>query len=192
MNKRKKILCIAAVILCLALLAGNSYANLIKTGTARNVITSSGVRVAVVEQHVVGGMKVDYNGEAVPLMPGYTISRIARARCLEEPSWIRMSYDIEVYDESGKKLNIPAEELARVVLINVDNPEWTLKDGWWYYSDSLNAGQTTTELFESVTFSASEMDDKYQSCTMKILVKAQAVQLKYNGTTVWEAVGWPE
>lgn len=188
---KKKILYIAAIVCCLAILAGNSYANLVKKGTARNVITSSGVTVEVVQQQVTNGVIEAYNGQAVPIMPGYTISRIASARCVEEPAWVRMSYTVEVYNAEGKKLDISEAELARAVLIECTNPDWTLKDGWWYYAESLSTGDETTALFESISFSASEMDNKFQNCTMKILVKAQAVQLKHNGTTVWEAVGWP-
>ena len=189
---KKRILYISAVLICLALIAGGSYANLVKKAVARNVITSSGVTVEVIQQQSTNGIVSDYTGQAVPIMPGNTVSRIASARCVEEPAWVRMNFAVEVYDAEGKKLDISASELDRVVLVDADDTAWTLKDGWWYYNEALETGDITTPLFETITFSATEMDNKYQNCTMKILVKSQAVQLKHNGSTVMEAVGWPE
>ena len=89
-------------------------------------------------------------------------------------------------------MEIPADELARVVLIAPDATSWTMKDGWWYYNTALQTGEITKPLFEKVVFSGPDMDNKYQLCTVVIDVTAQAVQQANNGTTVWEALGWPE
>ena len=85
-----------------------------------------------------------------------------------------------------------ADELAKVIVIDPDATNWTLKDGWWYYNTAIKSGEMTKPLFEEVVFSGPDMDNKYQNCTVMIDVNAQAVQTVNNGETVWEALGWPE
>ena len=102
-----------------------------------------------------------------------------------------MNYTLTVYDADGKVMEIPADELAKVIVIAPDATNWTQKDGWWYYSGALATGETTKPLFEKVVFSGPHMDNKYQQSTVVIDVNAQAVQKANNGKTVWEAKGWP-
>ena len=97
-----------------------------------------------------------------------------------------------LFDASGKVMDVPAEELAKVILIDANDAAWTQKDGWWYYKAAVNTGETTAPLFEEVVFSGPHMDNKYQNCTVTVDVTAQAVQKANNGATVWEAKGWPE
>ena len=103
-----------------------------------------------------------------------------------------MNYTLTVYDADGKKMEIPADELAKVIIIDPDTTNWTQQDGWWYYNTAIKSGETTKPLFEEVVFSGPYMDNKYQLCKVVIDVTAQAVQQANNGATVWEALGWPE
>ena len=125
-------------------------------------------------------------------MPATTVSKIASVKNLEEPAWVRMNYTVTVYDAADKVMTVPADELAKVIVIAPDGAAWTQKDGWWYYNTAVNTGETTAPLFKEVIFSGPHMDNKYQLCTVAIDVNAQAVQKVHNGETVLEALGWPE
>ena len=188
---KKKVLYIAIVVICLALITGGTYAYFTTSDTARNVITSGGIEVKVVEQQLVNGTLQPYPSQPIPVMPATTVSKIVSVQSTKQAAWVRMNYTLTVYDADGKKMDIPADELAKVIVIASDTANWTLKDGWWYYNTAVKGGETTKPLFEEVEFSGPHMDNKYQLCTVVIDVTAQAVQQANNGVTVWEALGWP-
>ena len=189
---KKRIFALAVVLTCLSILASTTLAYFTDIGTARNVITSGGIGIQVIEQQLVGGTLQPWPETPVPVMPGTAVSKIASAKNLEQPAWIRMNYTVTVYDAAGKTMDVPADELAEVIVIDANDTAWTQKDGWWYYKTAVNTGETTAPLFEEVVFSGPYMDNKYQLSTVVIDVNAQAVQKANNGATVWEAKGWPE
>lgn len=188
---KKKIIYIAAIIIGLSIIAGGTLAYFTTSDTARNVITTGGVDIMVVEQRLVNGELQPYPNQPIPVMPATTVSKIVSVRSVQEPAWVRMNYTVTVYDEAGEVLEISDEELEKAILINPDATNWTLKDGWWYYNTSVKSGEATKPLFEELSFSGPNMDNKYQLCTVVIDVTAQGVQKANNGTSVWEALGWP-
>ena len=189
---KKKILYIAAIVICLSLITGGTYAYFTTSDTARNVITSGGIEVKVVEQQLVNGVLQPYPSQPIPVMPATTVSKIVSVQSTDQAAWVRMNYTLTVYDADGKGMEIPADELANVIVITPDATNWTQKDGWWYYNTAIASRETTKPLFEEVAFSGPYMDNKYQLCTVVIDVTAQAVQQANNGETVWKALGWPE
>ena len=192
MKKKMKILYIAVLLICLSVVTGGTYAYYTATDTARNVITSGGVEVKVVEQQLVNGTLQDYPTQPIKIMPATTVSKVVSVQSTEQPAWIRMSYTLAVYNEDGEAMQITADELQKAIVIETDDTKWTEKDGWWYYQSAIKSGETTEPLFETVVFSGPNMDNKYQSCTLVIDVIAQGVQKAHNGNTVDEALGWPE
>lgn len=189
---RKKILYIAAVVICLSIITSGTLAYFTAEDTARNVITSGSVDVAVVEQQLINGTLQTYPDQPTPVMPGTTVSKIVSVQSMDQAAWIRANYTVTIYDADGRQMEISGAELAKVVLIKPDSVNWTLKNGWWYYNAACKAGETTKPLFEAVEFSGPEMGNEYQRCTVTIDIHAQAVQQANNGSTVMEAAGWPE
>ena len=189
---KKKLFYIAVIVICLSLITGGTYAYFTTSDTARNVITSGGIEVNVVEQQLVNGTLQPYPSQPIPVMPATKVSKIVSVQSTKQAAWVRMNYTLTVYDADGKEMEIPADELAKVIVIDPDTTNWTRKDGWWYYNATIASGETTKPLFEEVVFSGPYMDNKYQNCTVVIDVTAQAVQKANNGATVWEALGWPE
>ncbi len=189
---KKKFLYIAAILICLSIITSGTLAYYTTSDTARNVITSGGVEVKVVEQQLVNGSLLPYPSQPIPVMPATTVSKIVSVQSTQQPAWVRMNYSLTVYNSNGEKMEISTEELNRVIVIETDDSNWTLKDGWWYYDTAIKSGETTKPLFEEVVFSGPHMDNKYQLCTVVIDVTAQAVQQANNGNTVWEALGWSE
>lgn len=189
---KKRIFALAVVLTCLSILASTTLAYFTDIGSARNVITSGGIGIQVIEQQLVDGTLQPWPETPVPVMPGTAVSKIASAKNLEQPAWIRMNYTVTVYDAAGKTMDVPAGELAEVIVIDANDDAWTQKDGWWYYKTAVNTGETTEPLFEEVVFSGPYMDNKYQLSTVVIDVNAQAVQKVHNGDTVMDAQGWPK
>ena len=189
---KKKLLYIAVIIICLSIITGGTYAYYTTADTARNVITTGGVEVTVVEQQLEGGILQPYPNEPIRIMPATTVNKIVSVQSAGQAAWVRMSYTLTVYDAEGEVMEIPADELKKAIVIDTDTANWTEKDGWWYYNTPVKSGEVTEPLFEEVEFSGPNMDNKYQLCTVVIDVTTQAVQQANNGTTVLEALGWPE
>lgn len=189
---KKKILYITAILICLSILNGSTLAYFSMEDTARNVITTGGVNINIVEQQLVNGTLLEYPNQPIQVMPATKVSKIVSIQSTEKDAWVRAAYTITFYDADSKLMEIPADELEKVIVIEPDNTNWMLKDGWWYYNTAVAAGEITKPLFEEVMFSGPDMDNKYQNCNVVIDVTAQAVQQANNGTTVMEAHGWPE
>lgn len=188
---KKRILAIAVMVICLSILASVTFAYYTDSATARNVITSGGIKIEVVEQQMVNGTLQPWTAPEIPVMPSQPVSKIVTVRSDEQAAWVRMRYTLTVKDADGKVLSIPANELEKAIVIRTDSEHWTLKDGWWYYDTAIAGGESTAPLFEEVLFSGPDMDNKYQSCKVVIEVTAEAVQKVHNGDSVMEAV-WTE
>ena len=173
---KKKILYIAAILLCMSIVTGGTLAYYTASDTARNVIATGGVKVQVVEQQLVNGTLQPYPNQPIKLMPATAVSKIVSIRSDYQAAWVRANYAVTVYDPQGKKMDIPAEELNRVIVIEPDTANWTLKDGWWYCKSAVASREMTKPLFEEVAFSGPDMDNKYQACTVTVDITAQAVQ----------------
>ena len=179
------------MVICLSVITGGTLAFFTAEDTARNVITSGGIGVSIVEQQLVGGELQPYPGDPIAMMPAQSVSKIVSVQNLQNAAWVRAKYAVKVLAADGSVMDIPEEELKNVIVITPDEGMWTLRDGWWYYADALQSGETTAPLFDTVAFSGEDMDNRYQNCTVTVDVTAQAVQQVHNGGSVDEAAGWP-
>ena len=187
---KKKILYIAAIIICLSVITSGTFAYYTKNATARNVITSDAVDVEIIQEQTRTAQT--NTTQTIKVMPTVKISKTVAARSNAQPAWIRMRYVVTVLDESGAAVQIPADQLKKAILITPNETNWELKDGWWYYKTAIGSRATTTPLFEQIEFSGPEMGNEYQGTTLNLDIYLQAVQQVHNGDTVWEALGWPE
>lgn len=188
---KKKIIYIAAIIICLSIITGGTLAYFTAEDTARNVITTGSVSVSVVQQQLTDGALQPIADQPIAVMPDTTVSRVVSVQSTKQTAWVRMQYTIKLYDATGAEKALTADELAQIITISPDDTNWTLVDGWWYYSDAIGFGEAAQPLFDSIRFSA-QMGNEYQGCSMVLQITAQAVQQANNGTTVLEAAGWPE
>lgn len=184
---KKKILAVALIAICMSIAAFGTLAYFTYEETATNVITAGNVEISLEEwsKSDNGSLKPFENLDNV--MPGTNVSKIVQIKNTGTNSaWVRISIDKSIVFADG------IEGTADLSLITMDlNTEyWTELDGYYYYNDSLKAGETTEPLFTTVFFSA-EMDNRYQHSKAYATITAQATQVANNGTTVFEAAGWP-
>ena len=66
---KKKILYIAAIIICLSIMTGGTLAHYTAKDTARNVITSGGIDLEILEYQSIGGSLQPYPSQPIPVMP---------------------------------------------------------------------------------------------------------------------------
>ena len=188
---RKRHMAIAAAAMCLAL-TGGTLAYFTAEERAHNVITSGGVDIELLEwadlQHQ------DEWTDIEGVMPGTSVTKAVEvANTGASPAWVRVKVTkaIEMADEGD------APDLD-LIQMDFDEESWTLRDGWWYYTQPLPAekaddpnAHVTPYLFTKVTFAGAGMGNPYQNAKITIDVQAEAVQVANNGDSALTASGWP-
>ena len=181
---KKKIAAGAVLVLCLSMLIYSTIAYFNTADTARNVITSGNIKIALNETDATGAPFED----AVDVMPGQTVDKIVTVQNTgNNPAYIRVSVTKAIELAAGTS----GKPDTRLLTLDFDTTHWTLQDGYYYYSEALEPGQTTAPLFTGVTFDRS-MGNMYQDSKAVITVNAQGTQVKNNGTSALTASGWPE
>ena len=197
---KKKIALLALMAIFAAIAASSTIAYFTSETTAHNVITSGGIGITLVETMNDGEPFINQTG----VMPATSVSKIVKVLNDEEMSWIRVKLITSVESAGGaseldSKYVIPrfihgekAISLKQLEAAENSFFKWTYnaEDGYWYYTEPVENGAYTDALFHEVYFDAN-MGNAYQGCTVKIDVKAEAVQYANNGATVFEAAGWP-
>ena len=187
LSLKKKIVTASATVIVGALAIGGTAAYFTAKGTARNVITTGNIEIALLES------KINDQGEKVPfedvlgVMPGEKVSKIVEVENTGgQSAWIRVSVDKEIELAEGTE----GEVDTSLVTYDLNEEYWTESDGYYYYKDVLKSGETTQPLFTKVSFEK-EMGNLYQNSKAVVTVNAYATQAANNGSNVFEAAGWP-
>jgi len=185
-RKKKALLALSTLaVLCMALLAGGTYAYFTVERTAYNVITMGTLDMELVEE-TTGGLPWPEDG-LTGMMPGMEADKVAYVRNNGSvPFYARVKVEKLVTRADGSSVEA---DLAHVAL-DINTEAWTEQDGWYYLNTALAAGESSTPLFTTVTL-APEMGNEYQNSTIIINVVAQAVQSDNNGANALAAQGWP-
>ena len=101
---KKKVLVLAALAIAIAIAATGTLAYFTATGTARNVITSGGISIAIEEKTQNGDALVDFPKEGLQgIMPGTTASKIVRIKNTgPNEAWIRVQIASYITDSDKK------------------------------------------------------------------------------------------
>ena len=180
---RISLLVVSAAILCIALMTNSTIAYFTTSAVARNVITAGTIQVDLVEKDAAGNAFQN----PVNVVPGAEIEKVVTVENTgSNPCWVRIGVEKSVELAEG----VSGEADLSLISIDFNTDDWTEKDGWFYYNNALESGETTEALFTAVTFSE-DMGNLYQSSVATVLVKTQVVQAQNNGSSVMDAAGWP-
>lgn len=190
---KRRLLASGLIIVLLAVMAYGSIAYLTSEGHATNIITTGSIKLNLREMQVDSdGELVDYpeDGLINGVLPGQAVSKIPYIENVgNQDFYTRVKINIEVISADGSSILDNA-----VIQPVIDTENWTLNDGWYYYTGEVAAG-TRVAPFESVKFSE-DIANEYQGCKVKLDIDAQAVQVKNNpipdNGSILEIVGWPE
>lgn len=191
---KKKILLLATVAICTAILASGTMAYFTKEDQVHNIITTDAVDIEIEEWQKTDDGLVPYPKEKpIDVMPGATVSKIATIKNIEADAYIRAKFEVVITDADDKVMELSQETLDSIITLTMNGNDWLRKDGdgeWWYYTDAVATGDTTEAFFTEVVFDGPNMTNEYQNCTVEVIVKAQGVQTANNGANVLEADGW--
>jgi len=189
--RKRKILVFALAVLLVAIAATGTAAYFTAQKTARNVITTGGFDIEIVEKMINDeGELVDYPEDEIKVLPSKDpISKIVTVQNNDADAFIRCKYIITVKDSEGNVVDYPEEHIY--VQSNTSD-DWFTKeeaDGWFYYKDIVKTGSSTSAIIDEVIIS--EELSSCKNCTIDIDVIAEGVQSDNNGTDVLLAEGWP-
>ncbi len=153
-------------------------------GKATNVVTSGNIKFII---HETTDQGTAFPEEGVYIMPGEVVSKeVSIESDCEHPFYLRVKI---VYGVNSEELS--SEDCFK---LNINEEYWQLVDGWYYYKDMVNPGETTPNFFSKVEIVGNKVDSSYIGKTLSLTVVAHAVQSEnnpINGTNTFEALGWP-
>lgn len=181
---KRRVVAAAFAVLLMTLWMQDTVAYYTTVGKATNVVTSGDIRFLI---HETTDQGTEFPEEGVYVMPGDVVSkRVTIENDCTHPFYLRvkMTYGINAEE-------LPDEECFK---LNINQQDWTLHEGWYYYNRSLAPGETTPEVFSHVEIIGSKVDNRYIGKTLTLSVNAQAVQSEHNpltGSETYTAQGWP-
>jgi hypothetical protein len=188
MNKQK-ILAISIIAILGSLVVGGTSAYYTFTERTHNIITTSGIAIELIEDTD----EIGADGRPIPFtniegaMPGDKISKIPKVKNIDDgDAFVRMKVIAGIEKENGETEEIPLKTFELDI-----SRSWSPKDGYYYYMRPLHSGETTMQLFTTVSIPDS-LPDRYQHATFSLTIYAEAVQVANNGESALEAQGWPE
>ena len=180
-----KIFVVALVAALMAFISTSTLAYYSTVGKATNVVTSGNIQFII---HETTDQGKEFPREGVYIVPGDIVSKkVSIESDCEHPFYLRVKM---VYGVNSKELS--SEDCFK---LNINEEYWEFYDGWYYYKEVVDPGETTPDVFSHVEIVGSKVDNDYLGKTLTLTVKAQAVQSENNpindGNT-YTASGWPK
>lgn len=186
MFERKKLLTLAVLVCCAAILAGSTLAYFVAEETAYNVITTGSLDMKLHEE-TTGGKPWPEEGMS-DVNPGTDVDKIVYIENTGSIDfYTRISLDKEIIPAEG----VTAELDFTHITLDIDDEHWIEQDGFYYYYRALKPGEKTEPLFTTVSFGA-ELGNEYMYAKVIIGVNAQAVQSRNNTDSPLTASGWSQ
>lgn len=180
-----KIFVVALVAALMAFVSTSTLAYYSTVGKATNVVTSGNIQFII---HEMTDQGKEFPKEGVYIVPGDIVSKkVSIESDCEHPFYLRVKM---VYGVDSQELS--SEDCFK---LNINEEYWDFYDGWYYYKEVVDPGETTPDVFSHVEIVGSKVDNDYLGKTLTLTVKAQAVQSENNPITdgnTYTASGWPK
>lgn len=182
MKAKSRLLLIALAAILVTVLTQPTLAYYTTVGKATNVVTSGDIELLIHEKTADGS---DFPAEGVYVIPGDIVSKqVSVENVGGHPFYLRVKL---VRGSTNEVLS--AEDSLK---ININTTNWTYLDGFYYYNQVLQPGETTPTLFTEVEIVGSKVDKSHIGSTLSLTVNAYAVQSEHNPAEFpWDASGWP-
>lgn len=183
---KKRAALIAAIVCCIAMVAAGSLAYFNAQETAKNVITTGALKMALHDE-TTDGKPFPEDGIS-GVVPATTVDKKVYVENVGNVDmYVRIALDKVITPAKGSQAELDFSNIT----LDIDSSKWTEKDGYYYYNRALKPGEKTEPLFTKVSFGA-ELGNDYMDAKVVIDVDAQAVQSKNNTDSALDAKGWPK
>lgn len=154
--------------------------------TTDNIITFGSLRLQLINNTMdAAGSEVAVEYEKEKLETS-NVSRIIKVKNVCENSmFVRVKVDLKGKDSQT------LFDAASYVQCNFSDNRWEKRDEWYYYLDTLEPDEVTSNLLDGLVFDLDKLTSDHAGSTIVFEVSAEAVQSEYNGENALEAEGWP-
>ena len=182
MKAKSRLLLIALAAILLTVLTQPTLAYYTTIGKATNVVTSGGIELKIHEKTADGS---DFPAGGVYVIPGDIVSKkVSVENVCSHPFYLR----VKLVSGTTNEALSPDDCLK----MDIDTQNWTYADGYYYYNNILQPGETTPTLFTEVEIVGGKVDRSHIGSTLSLTVNAYAVQSENNPAEhPWDASGWP-
>lgn len=182
MHLKNRFLLIALCGILATLLTQPSLAYYTTVGRASNVVTSGNLKLKI---HEKTSDNSDFPAEGVYVIPGDIVSkRVYIENICSHPFYLRVK--LISYSDNA---DLSAADCLK---LDIDTENWVWVDGYYYYSQILQPGESSAPVFSQVEIVGSKVDQSFLGTTLNLTVRASAVQSENNRVNhPWEAQGWP-
>lgn len=195
--KKRNLMIFSVVVLVIALVAGGTAAWFTAEDDATNTFKAGTVEIVLHDLTLVEDdgetfeqSFIEFEPNFQNVNPGDEYSKIVRVenvgskrayvRVMLEPKWDLVGEEDIFPQDGGANVMWPAD------LVELDETNWKLIEGWYYYTRILEADDETENLFTGVSFEGEGMGNEYQGATFELSVKAEAVQASYDQAAIDE------
>lgn len=179
-----KIVVVSVVAALFAFMVQPTAAYYQTVGKATNVVTSGNIQFIIHEKTAQG---TEFPTEGVYILPGDVVSKeVSIENDCAHPFYLRVKM---IYGTTA--LDLTPEECLK---LNVNGEYWQLHDGWYYYKNIVNPGETTHNIFSHVEIVGDKVQADHIGKALSLTVNAQAVQSENNPIAdgnIYTASGWP-
>lgn len=197
MKRNRKLIGLLAVTSILTVMVFSTLAFFTAEDNAINRLTTGNVNILLNDDTILDEELVPFPEEGlIGFVPGDVVDKIVSVTNTgDNPVWVRISIDPsitpgQIEDEIQTQAVLDFQYITMDLNIGSEG-DWMLgADGWYYYKTILDPGETTANLFTTVSFDI-EMGNEYMNAYIEIPIDAEAVQSQNNGDTVEDAEGWP-
>ena len=184
-NKLKlRITAISVAVIIVAILSQITLSYYSTAYRTSNIVTSGDIQLVI---HEITDIGEPFPKEGVSVLPGDIISkRVSVENYCEHPFYLRMKI---VADGENQELAV-----SDWYKLDIDEKNWELYNGWYYYKGIVNPKETTPTLFDTVEVLGNTINKSHIGETLTLTVKANAVQSENNpisGNKTYTALGWP-
>ena len=142
-----KIFVVALVAALMAFVSTSTLAYYSIVGKATNVVTSGNIQFII---HETTDQGMEFPREGVYIVPGDIVSKkVSIESDCEHPFYLRVKM---VYGVDSQELT--AEDCFK---LNINEEYWEFYDGWYYYKEVVDPGETTPDVFSHVEIVGSKV-----------------------------------
>ena len=185
------------IIAAVAIFSAQSYAYFLDSvDIFNNEIASGSLDVEIVEGQGAGSNLLSFINPP-NIVPGTTVQKeITIKNSGSLPMYARVRIEKNILNLEDQMPD-GWEELISCNIVQDDEStadvkegHWIYRDGYYYYTDNIEAGSVTPVFFDEVKFSE-KMGNEFANRQIQIKVICEAVQSNVNSESPLTAYGWP-
>ena len=106
---------------------------------------------------------------------------------------VKNTGDTSAYLKIALSLTIDGDtaDIDNYIEFNISDTSWIFKDGYYYYNTALAKDNTTNALFTKMHFKGENISSSFIGKVIELKITVYGVASENNGSSPFDATGWP-